>query len=1155
MAHRTPAPLRGFGVLARALLGLIALVGLTAGVPYLLIRVGRLPASLPGSLGALAQPDDGTLFLAVLTGIGWLAWAAFTFSVLVEVVALAQRRSAPRIRGLGGLQSLASLLVGGIVLLVPTAASAATSGPAVAATAVHTAGENSGGATPSAQTHAPPAQTTGRQHTVATSTELPWDLAEEYLGDGKRWKDIAALNDIPQLTAGDQYLPKGVTIVLPPDAHARSQATRASSEKLQSPAAPPQQPTGAQHHDEEEVEAEGDLQAQSAGAERTAQVRVVARGDSLSGIAQQETGNGANWPELYEASRGAQPHGLPRITDPDLIRPGQRITIPAPTTPHDDQDSAAGQHNDEGQASDARTQQPPRTGGGSDHGEQDSADESDRGGDSGASGVTKPPTSRPSPHRSEPPASASARPEESARPSAPVTASPSASTSDQERAPAAPQGADDTQTSSLVSTRTAMGAFALLASALTGTLAFRRLRQRRSRKPGQTLPEIVPAAAEAELEQAAHDGADGVERLQAALAALALHGQGTPPLLRAARITADGIEVLPDDVSAAPQAPFTTAHAGWWHLPDDVDLPVPDDEAELPYPALVTLGTDTANSLVLANLPAWEVVLVDGDPIARAETIACMATELALGPHADHVEVVASGLGSMGAELQAFGVQYLPDVPQAAGAFAARILEAHQDPEDRGIPYVMLCGGDLDADTAWQIAETLDHSRGLTPCVLVLPASAASLFPDAEILNASADAPQDVSAIGIDVLLQRLDAASITQLAAAYRQTSRPAQGPEGVWKHVPPEPIEVPESAPAVHPVPDPRQDNNDRSGPVPAGDAAGQHQDVATRRDNTDAAQAQPVAFQALLDSAGDPGQASLKAVPPAPTSVSGEPAERIGPRFLIPPVHSLTAAERTPPILKTDADKTLAGAGPDDTAPRLRVLGTLELHNAGDLEPRLIGLAAHLLLKPHSSAERLCEDLGDGEPWSPKTLGSRLRDLRTRLGADVDGDLYVPQRKGKSSPYALSDKVRCDWHDFERLAKLGVSRGEDGLHYLERALAMVDGAPLGEHAASWMSGLRTAMQARIVDTAHHVASYRTQDGRHQDFPSARQACTTGLNADGHSETLYRALMRAEAAAGNRTGLRAAIAQWQDANRHLTRDQIDKKTQTLVDKLLAAS
>lgn len=84
----------------------------------------------------------------------------------------------------------------------------------------------------------------------------------------------------------------------------------------------------------------------------------------------------------------------------------------------------------------------------------------------------------------------------------------------------------------------------------------------------------------------------------------------------------------------------------------------------------------------------------------------------------------------------------------------------------------MLWGSDLDADTAWQIAETLDRSRDLTPCVLVLPASAASVFPDAEILDTSASMPQRVSALGTDVLLQRLDAASITQLAAAYRQGS-----------------------------------------------------------------------------------------------------------------------------------------------------------------------------------------------------------------------------------------------------------------------------------------------------------------------------------------------------------------------------------------------
>ncbi|WP_372350946.1 hypothetical protein [Streptomyces sp. KL116D] len=41
-------------------------------------------------------------------------------------------------------------------------------------------------------------------------------------------------------------------------------------------------------------------------------------------------------------------------------------------------------------------------------------------------------------------------------------------------------------------------------------------------------------------------------------------------------------------------------------------------------------------------------------------------------------------------------------------------------------------------------------------------------------------------------------------------------------------------------------------------------------------------------------------------------------------------------------------------------------------------------------------------------------------------------------------LSEQVRCDWWEFERLATLGLTRGEDGLPYLERALALVDGIP---------------------------------------------------------------------------------------------------------------
>ncbi|WP_372350945.1 hypothetical protein [Streptomyces sp. KL116D] len=79
-------------------------------------------------------------------------------------------------------------------------------------------------------------------------------------------------------------------------------------------------------------------------------------------------------------------------------------------------------------------------------------------------------------------------------------------------------------------------------------------------------------------------------------------------------------------------------------------------------------------------------------------------------------------------------MRYLPDPRLVAGSSPHASSEAHQDAEDRGIPYIVLCAGGLDDDTAWQLAETLDRSHDLTPCVLILPAAAAAVFPDAETI-------------------------------------------------------------------------------------------------------------------------------------------------------------------------------------------------------------------------------------------------------------------------------------------------------------------------------------------------------------------------------------------------------------------------------------
>ncbi|HBF84923.1 MAG TPA: hypothetical protein DD420_34845, partial [Streptomyces sp.] len=318
MAHRTPAPLRATGALLRALLGLAVLVALVAGVPYLLLAVGHPPTELSGNTDLLMQQDDGSLFLVVLTCLGWAGWAAFTFSTLIETVAVLRRRSAPRIKGLGGLQSMAGFLIGGIVLLAPTAASAATIGPAVAATAVHSATETSSATTPSAQaTDAP----TWPEHTVSSATELPWDLAEEYLGDGTRWKDIAALNpDIPQLASGDQFLPEGTIVKLPADARPTAPATKTPPTEV-TPQNDQKTPTGHQRADDDSPP-DGSAEQQTS--------VTVQEGDSLWSIADAH-GDPTSWPAIFEENKG-EPTPVGTFDNPNLIYPGQKLDLPQADT-------------------------------------------------------------------------------------------------------------------------------------------------------------------------------------------------------------------------------------------------------------------------------------------------------------------------------------------------------------------------------------------------------------------------------------------------------------------------------------------------------------------------------------------------------------------------------------------------------------------------------------------------------------------------------------------------------------------------------------------------------------------------------------------------------------------------------------------------------
>ncbi|MEU2738650.1 hypothetical protein ABZ656_25600, partial [Streptomyces sp. NPDC007095] len=480
MAYRTPGPLRTVGAVGRALLGLALLVALLVGTPYVLLLVGTQPTDLSGGIDVLLRPDDGTLFFTAITCIGWVAWAAFTFSVALEVVAVARRRSAPRLRGLGGLQSMASFLVGGIVLLAPTAASAATSAPAHAVTATQTASTSTSTASATSSPSPSAESTNGPTHTVSSSTELPWDLAEKYLGSGQRWQDIAALNpDTPGLAAGDQYLPKGAVITLPSDAV---------------PATPSVSPDSTQ--------AGGDRtqlnrSAPDADGERGATV-TVQPGDYLSEIAQKELGDGAEWPKLFEASQGKpQPHGLPEITNPDVIYPGQQVTVPGA---QGERHEKPAQGESAGTSSTPPSTKAPRSGHkpGADHTDTQVPAPSQSTAPAPQTSAPSTPSSRPTHQPGQEHGAGPAAPRPSASAPESATAEPSASDAPSPTA-TAPQEPASSPASGTLQLRTVLGAGALLAAAVTGALALRRLLQRRRRKPGEKIAitsEISPAEAE-----------------------------------------------------------------------------------------------------------------------------------------------------------------------------------------------------------------------------------------------------------------------------------------------------------------------------------------------------------------------------------------------------------------------------------------------------------------------------------------------------------------------------------------------------------------------------------------------------------------------------------------------------------------------------------
>jgi hypothetical protein len=230
---RTPADvLAGIGAV-------VLLAALTIGVPIALITVVGLP--LPHTMpkaSALTSQLDITAILRILSVIIWLAWVQLVWCVLAEIKAAVSNVGVPaRVPLAGATQSAAHRLVTAALLLFTAAAALAPAvsspgppRPVPAVSAQFTPGAPLGQA---AELAARPATA----HTAPNSDkvylvnppvgrfhESLWEIAQNHLGDGRRYREIFELNsgrvqpDGAKLTIASLIRP-GWELLMPKDAH------------------------------------------------------------------------------------------------------------------------------------------------------------------------------------------------------------------------------------------------------------------------------------------------------------------------------------------------------------------------------------------------------------------------------------------------------------------------------------------------------------------------------------------------------------------------------------------------------------------------------------------------------------------------------------------------------------------------------------------------------------------------------------------------------------------------------------------------------------------------------------------------------------------------------------------------------------------------
>ena len=543
-----------------------------------------------------------------------------------------------------------------------------------------------------------------------------WDIAQRYLGDGRRYREIFALNvgrlqpDGTQLQHASLIRP-GWVLVLPADAQGPGlseqlpASSAASAPAAQTPLPPiqsvPTQPTQAQP-------------TQAAPAPAPANSSTGAHGANVNALGGNTGVDNGTAPKTY--------------------------AMPPTATQHGGSQPAGSQHT------------------GSQNGTNGAAKTNGAGGASGTNGAA---------HSAQSPSSNAMSHPVASRPGAPDEQSVSQQASD---------GSVLHSIADVLPYVALIGSPVLAAALLAGLTAAAR-RRRREHPAATIIAPPDPAIAEVERTIRAAASCDTFNLADYALRTLrgGCEAEGrVPPRLRYAHTERGGLHLVLDGPDPHAPAPWTVlAGAQQWRI--DRGTQPPESECEpaarqaVPYPLLLAIGSQGEDQ-ILVNLEAsaGRCTAVTGPSRQRRAVLAAAAATLAAAPWADQIRIEAVGLPSELAMLSPERLRVHPDLPTAltaleeqaaaTGPHLVRLLVAESvGPEDTGRLRVLTSGAD--GSTAALVGT--DHP-----------------WPDFTVFTVDPVGRMRIPGIPGDLTASRLPDALAAALGALFRAAAAPRYAP-----------------------------------------------------------------------------------------------------------------------------------------------------------------------------------------------------------------------------------------------------------------------------------------------------------------------------------------------------------------------------------------